>query len=750
VQWDGRPCGPATAPSGAASMVNRKAAEVHHKRVDSRRFARTCGRAGPANHVAGSPVAFTCANVVGERGLGPSSCGDEAVSSASLMPRDSTSFAPRPAEGLNHPNVMQMFLARVRKTPELTALRFKQDGTWRPLSWRAWEQAAREIAMGLIVELGVEVGDRVALMSATRVEWALCDLAIALCGAVGVPIYATSTGAEAAYVLADSGAKIVICEHPEHLRRIHEHERSLGSGSDKAPEPDEHWRETSPACLRHEVVLDRRSPERPSADDRPRRVALDELGPVRDGGSRTTLDLLRAAGRAALARVNDARPQIEAAIAEVGLEDPFTIVYTSGTTGVPKGVVLSHKNLVYEAWAIKNSIAVDRTDQHLLMLPMAHIFARHLLWAAVESGAVTAFAERMATAPTDMLEVAPTYVGAVPRFYEKIKTTIEDEFAKRTVVERRLIDWAFEIGRRVSVCRQRGQAIPPLLAAKHRAADKVVFEPIRARFGGKLRFFVSGAAPLGRDTAEFFHAAGLLILEGYGLTETTGATNVNRPDRFRFGTVGPALPGCEVLIGADREILLRGHNVMVGYHKRPADTAAVLDEDGWLHTGDVGEISEGFLRITDRLKDIIITAGGKNIAPQKLEGRLQAREGVAHVLVTGDRHPHLVALIGLDEAEMLAISARERLNCQTYADLARHPRIRDLVGQYVAELNRTLPSYETIKAFAIPPEPFAADLVTPTLKLKRKAVEARYAQLIASLYQPGSVQGAGSSPAQLR
>jgi long-chain acyl-CoA synthetase len=681
------------------------------------------------------------------------------------MRRDPTSFAPRPAEGLNHPNVMQMFLARVRKTPEQTALRFKQDGTWRPLTWRGWEQAAREIAMGLIVELGVGVGDRVALMSATRVEWALCDLAVALCGAVCVPIYATSTGAEAAFVLADSGAKVLIAEHPEHLRRLHEHERSLEAeprteptrtepSSEPSSEPrseprsepessregpiSERWRETLPACLRHEIVVDRRSPDRPGPDARPGRVALDQLGPVRAEGSRTSLEALRAAGRAALARVNDARPQIEAAIAEVGLEDPFTIVYTSGTTGVPKGVVLSHKNLVYEAWAIKNSIAVDRTDQHLLMLPMAHIFARHLLWAAVESGAVTAFAERMATAPTDMLEVAPTYVGAVPRFYEKIKTTIEDEFAKRTIVERRLIDWAFEIGRRVSVCRQRGQAIPPLLAAKHRAADKAVFEPIRARFGGKLRFFVSGAAPLGRDTAEFFHAAGMLILEGYGLTETTGATNVNRPDRFRFGTVGPALPGCEVLIGPEREILLRGHNVMVGYHNRPDDTAAALDEDGWLHTGDVGEISEGFLRITDRLKDIIITAGGKNIAPQKLEGRLQAREGVAHVLVTGDRHPHLVALIGLDEAEMLAISARERLNCQTYADLARHPRIRDLVGQYVADLNRTLPSYETIKSFAIPPEPFAADLVTPTLKLKRKAVEARYAALIASLYQPGS------------
>ncbi|MFO7561093.1 MAG: long-chain fatty acid--CoA ligase [Enhygromyxa sp.] len=678
------------------------------------------------------------------------------------MRGEAPDFAPRPAEGLNYPNVMQMFGARVRKTPELTALRFKQDGTWRPLTWRGWEQAAREIAAGLITELGVELGDRVALMAQTRVEWALCDLAISLCGAVSVPIYATSTGSEAAFVLADSGATVLIAEHPELLRRLHRHEQRQLESSKPDREPDnERWDQTVAACLRHEICIDTRSAERHD------RVGIDELGPVREGGSRTTLARLREVGRAALAgssrspgspacwtegaevhehgrrprAVNEARTRIESAIAEVTLEDPFTIVYTSGTTGRPKGVVLSHKNLVYEAWAIKNSIAVDRTDQHLLMLPMAHIFARHLLWAAVESGAVTAFAERMASAATDMLEVAPTYVGAVPRFYEKLRTGIEEELARRTRIERRLVEMAFETSRRVSVCRQRGQAIPPLLAVRHRAADKAIFEKIRERFGGKLRFFVSGAAPLGRDTAEFFHALGLLILEGYGMTETTGATNVNRPDRFRFGTVGPALPGCEVLIGPEREILVRGHNVMARYHNLPEDTAAAIDEEGWLHTGDVGEISEGFLRITDRLKDLIITAGGKNIAPQKIEARLRAREGVAHVLVTGDRRPYLVALIGLDEPEMLAIARREGLGCRDYADLARHPRVREIVGRYVTELNRGLPSYEGIKNFAIPPEPFAAEFVTPTLKLKRKQVEGRYAELIASLYEQKSPPG---------
>jgi long-chain acyl-CoA synthetase len=644
----------------------------------------------------------------------------------------SPSFTPRPAEGLNYPNVVQMFLARVRKTPELTALRFKRDGSWRPLSWRGWEQAAREIAAGLITEFRVEVGDKVAIMVQTRIEWALCDLAVAMCGAISVPIYATSTGAEIAFMLADSGSTVLIAEHPGLLRRLELHERELAESGEQLGEGPGSWRETKASCLRHEVCIDRQGFDRQGSDHRGR-ISMDDLRP-REGGARRTLEAVRNAGRAALSRVNEVRTRIEGAIADISLEDTFTIAYTSGTTGRPKGVVLTHENLVYEAWAIKNSIAVDRTDQQLLMLPMAHIFARHLLWAAVESGAITTFAERFATAAADMRSAAPTYVGAVPRFYEKVKADIEAEFARRSLVERRFIQWALEIGRRVSVCRQRGQAIPPVLAGKHRVADKALFEPIRARFGGKLRFFVSGAAPLGRDTAEFFHTLGLLILEGYGLSETTGATNVNRPDRFRFGTVGPALPGCEVLIGAQGEILLRGHNVMAGYHNLPEETRAVIDAEGWLHTGDVGEISDGFLRITDRLKDLIITAGGKNIAPQKIESRLRARPGIAHVLVVGDRRPHLVALIGLDEPEMLKIAEREGLGCRDHASLARHPQIRALVSRYVDELNRTLPSYESIKRFAIPPEPIDAAFVTPTLKLKRKAVEAHYAELIDALY----------------
>jgi long-chain acyl-CoA synthetase len=625
------------------------------------------------------------------------------------------SFVPRPAEGLNYPNVTQMFLARVRKTPELTALRFKRDGLWRPLSWRGWELAGRELAAGMIARFGVVPGDRIALMARTRVEWALCDLAISLCGAVSVPIFPTSTGAEIAFLLHDSGARVLIAEHPEMLRRW----RAGGDASDRA--------DTSAPAIEHEVCIDAESASARGASPGP--------GSPGETPPHLTLEVLRQAGRAALAGGGgDVYTRIESAIADRGLDDTFTIAYTTGTTGRPKGAILTHKNLVYEAWAIKNSIAVDRTDQHLLMLPLAHIFARHLLWAAVESGAVTAFAERMSTAKHELLEVAPTYVGAVPRFYEQFERELQAEFATRGFAERKLIGFALDVGRRVSVCRQRGLPIPTVLAAEYRIADKAVFERIRARFGGKLRFFVSGAAPLRRETAEFFHAIGLLILEGYGLSETTGATHVNRPDRFRFGTVGPALPGCEVRVAARGEILLRGHNVMAGYHGHRGRDTSIIDADGWLHTGDVGGLDDGFLRITDRIDDLIITSGGKSIAPQKLEPRLRAREGVEHVFVTGSRRPYLVALVSLDEAEMLALARREGLGCRGYADLARHPRIREIVSSYVEELNRTLPSHETIERFAITPEPLASAELTPTLELKRKAVEARYAALIEGLY----------------
>jgi long-chain acyl-CoA synthetase len=606
----------------------------------------------------------------------------------------SVAFVPNPAEGLNHPNVLQMLMARAQRTPELPALRYKQQGVWRSLTWRDWLRASEAIAAGLRAQLGIQRGERIALIASTRVEWALCDLAIALVGAVSVPVYPSSTTAQAAYIVQDSGAVAVIVSDAGRAQRL------------RAPEHAE-----AIAAVRRFVVLDPRAA--------PEDLAFDQL------------QLL---GERALERE---RPALAALAAELGPGDPFTIVYTSGTTGVPKGVVLSHKNIVYKAWAIKNVIAADRSDEQLLVLPLAHVFARHLLWGAVEQGAVTSFAPPGAGLSSAFQEVAPTYMCAVPRIYEEFYNRILAEFETANPIRRAAFERCMEVGRKVSMCRQRGQAVPGALALKMNLADRLFFTKIRGQFGGRLRFFVSGGAALRREVAEFFHALGILILEGYGLTETTGATNVNRPDRFRFGTVGPAMPGCELRIADDGEILVRGAGVMDGYRGLEEETRAVLDPQGWLHTGDIGELRDGFLTITDRKKDLIVLSSGKNIAPLPLEGRLELGEGIAHAVVVGEGRTHLVALIGLDREPMLALSRREGLGCRSYADLARHPRVRQVVQGHIDRLNADLANFEAIRRFTIPEAEFseATGELTPTGKVRRREVLGRYTGLIDALYR---------------
>ena len=605
----------------------------------------------------------------------------------------SDAFVPAPAEGLNHPNVIQMFAARAKRTPDLPALRFKRQGIWRALTWRDWFQASEAVAAGLI-GLGVERGQRVVIMAPTCVEWAVCDLAIALAGAVSVPIYPSVTAGQAAYILRDSGAVAAI------VGDVAEVDRLRGAG-----------------VAVHFVIV--------------------------EGTSAGSLHALQADGEAALA---EARPTLAAIAAGTTLAEPFTFVYTSGTTGVPKGVVLTHKNLVYEAWAIKNVVAADRSDEQLMVLPLAHVFARHLLWGAVEQGAVTAFAppatregSQTAALALAFQEVGPTYMCAVPRVYEKFYNQILGEVQAEGALVRLGFEQALEVGRKVSMCRQRGQALPGILALKANLADRLFFTKIKQKFGGRLRFFVSGGAPLRREVAEFFHALGVLILEGYGLTETTGATNVNRPDRFRFGTVGPAMPGCELRVADDGEVLVRGAGVMQGYHGLPDETAAVLDDQGWLHTGDIGELRDGFLAITDRKKDLIVTSNGKNVAPLPLEGRLELFEGIAHALVVGDARPHLAALIALDAPTMLALARREGLGCRSVAELAGHPRVRQLIQGHIDAMNADLANFEAIRRFAIADREFteASGELTPTQKLRRREVLAKYSGTIDALYPTG-------------
>ena len=582
-----------------------------------------------------------------------------------------------------------MFAARVSETPDRAALRFKRDSVWRTLTWRDWELVSQQLAAGLCAEFGIARGERVGLLAPTRVEWPVCELAIAMTGAISVPIHPDGSPREVAAVLDDSECSAVFVNNNRDAKQL------LAS--------------------------------RPGL----RVISLADNAP----SATTTFNGLRAAGTRALA---DAATR--ASLAEIAEslvpEDDLTWVYTSGTTGRPKGAVLSHHNAMYVAWALKSAIATRADDEQLMVLPLAHIFARHMLWAAITTGTVTSFST-IHRLEGDLLEVAPTYLGGVPRMFEKLHERIRANMTEKGVIQRSAFDWCVEIGRQVSELKQRGQGVPAALSVKMAVADRLLFAQIRERFGGRIRFLISGSAPLDRRLAEFFHAAGVLILEGYGLTETSGAIAVNRPDRFRFGTVGPAIPGAEIRIAPDGEILVRAASVMSRYRGvDPEGDESPLDAQGWLHTGDRGEISAGYVRITGREKDLVITSTGKNIAPRRIEALLCAAPGIAQAVVYGDRKPYLVALVSLDEEVMMEISRSEGLACESYAELAEHPRIRQLVQEHVDGLNTSLARYERIRRFAIPHAPFAVHTgeLTASYKVKRRVVVERYSDRLENLY----------------
>jgi len=539
------------------------------------------------------------------------------------------------------------------------------DG-WREVSWAEAAQIVDELAHGLLA-LGVGKGDAFGILARTRLEWSLLDLALAQVGAVAAPIYPSSTSAECCYILEHSNAVGCLVESEADFARI------------EAARPEHLY-----------------TPE--------------------------TLAELRALGREHAAR--DPRA-LERTRAQIGDEDLFTFIYTSGTTGPPKACMILNRNY-YEMVGTIDQIEnfFLPTDVMLLYLPLAHNFARlmHLLGAHL--GFTIAFCPDPRRIAEVMPQVRPTVLPTVPRVLEKVHTAVSTNFAEATGLKRRLIDWALGVGRGVSVLRQEGRPVPRVLSAQHGLADRLVYSKVKERLGGRLRAAISGGAPLAKEIAEFFHALDVLILEGYGQTEGTTATNVNRPNRFKFGTVGPALPGIEVATADDGEILVRGPTVFAGYYNDEEATRRVLPGDGWLHTGDVGEIdTEGFLTITDRKKDIIVTAGGKNVSPQNIENLLKNERWISQALVVGDRRPYLIALITLDEDEL--------------AGLSESTDARTRVEEAVERVNGELAHFEQVRRFAILPRDFSAEdnEVTPTMKLKRRIVEDHFADEIEKLYE---------------
>ena len=552
------------------------------------------------------------------------------------------------------------------------------DG-WREVSWREAADAVDELAHGLLA-LGIGKGEVFGMLARTRLEWVLLDFALAQIGAVAAPIYPSSTAAECAYILEHSKAVGCLVENEEDFARI------------------------EAARLHHVYTLE-------------------------------TLDELRALGREHAAREPQALQQSQA---QIGDEDLFTFIYTSGTTGPPKACMILNRNY-YEMVGV-----IDRIDDFFvasdvlfLYLPLAHNFGRlmHLLGARV--GFTTAFCPDPRRIGDLLPQVRPTILPTVPRVLEKVHTGVVAKFDEATGVRRRLIDWALRAGREVSVLRQQRKRVPAALALRHRIADRLVYSKVKSRLGGRLRAAISGGAPLAKEIAEFFHVLDLLVLEGYGQTECTTASNCNLPSRFKFGTVGPALPGIEVTTAEDGEILVRGETIFAGYYNDKEATREVLPGDGWLHTGDVGEIDhEGFLTVTDRKKDIIVTAGGKNVSPQNIENSLKNARWVSQALVVGDRRPYLTALITLDEEELAKWAAGNGAD-GNIASLTQRDDVRALIDEAVEDVNRDLPRFQQVRRFAILPRDFSADEdeVTPTLKLKRRVAEQHFADEIETLYR---------------
>ena len=560
---------------------------------------------------------------------------------------------------------------------------------WHAVSWEEAADRVEAIANGLLAR-GVRRGDAFGILASTTLEWALFDFALAHVGAVGAAVYANSSPKDTAYVLAHSEAVGVLCENAEQRAKV-------DSLATELP--------------RVEHVL--------TFDDLPG---------------------LEAEGTA----FREANPgALDARIAEIDEDDVFTFIYTSGTTGPPKGCMILHRNY-YEMVACIDGLRAEITvgdyvregDVMLLYLPLAHNFGRLMHLSGPYVGYTTAFLSDPLAVGEALGTVRPTVLPSVPRVYEKVHTAILGALADASGVKRRLGEWAIATGREASALRQQGRPLPRRLAFEHALADRLVFSKIRARLGGRLRTPISGGAPLAKEIAEFFDAIGIRILEGYGLTECTTAATTNRPDRYRFGTVGPALPGFELALAEDGELLIRSETVFAGYYKDPVATAEVLGEDGWLRSGDIAEIDEdGFVSITDRKKDLIVTAGGKNVAPQNLENDLKTSRFVSQALVIGDRRPYPAALITLDPVEIGKWASQNGVEGDVAA-LAHDPRVHELIEATVDEVNAERSRYEQIKRFSVLPRDFDMALgeITPTLKLKRRIVMEHFADEIEQLY----------------
>ncbi|MGW3374886.1 AMP-dependent synthetase/ligase [Streptomyces hydrogenans] len=611
----------------------------------------------------------------------------------------------------NRPHsVAHLFLSRVEATPEREAYRFpvaREDGSeeWHSLTWAQTARRVKAIAAGLLA-LGLRTEERVAISSSTRVEWILADLGVMCAGAAATAVYPSTNGEETAYILADSDSRAIFVENAGQLAKVAAHQDALPG-------------------LRYAILFDP-APETAGFD------GLDVL----------TLAELERRGDAHLAQHPDA---VESAVGDIAPEQLATLIYTSGTTGRPKGVRLVHDCWSYQAVAQEATGLVLPDDVQFLWLPLSHVFGKALISGQVQSGHVMAVDGRIDRIVANLPVVRPTIMASAPRVFEKVYNGIAARARAEGGAKYKIFLWAAKVARDHARTGQERmvatgrRTVPLSLAVRHAVADKLVYGKIRAAFGGALRGSASGSAALAPDIGYFFAGAGVNVLEGYGLTETAAACTVNPADDFRVGTVGKPLPGTEVRIAEDGEILLRGPGLMRGYHNLPDKTAEVLESDGWFRTGDIGEIDkDGYVRITDRKKDLFKTSGGKYVAPSEIEGRFKALcPFVSNILVIGDARNYCTALIALDESVIMPWAATNGLAGRPYADVVTSPEVHALVEGFVHRVNDDLQRWQTLKKFAVLPRDLDVEHgeLTPSLKVKRPVVERTYADLVEAMYE---------------
>lgn len=606
--------------------------------------------------------------------------------------------------------IIHVFWDRVRSTPDRPAILHKLNGSYRPVSWREHGRIVELIAFGLLAN-DIKPQERVAILSNTRAHWSWADIAVLSCAAVTVPIYPTLNAAEVEYLLKHSTCSTLFLENTRQLSKI----LSIN------PLPD---------SLRLLVLMEGDIPAETSLPAHIKLIRWDDL----------TLE-----GESYLQTHRD---ELKARIEAIKQADLATIVYTSGTTGIPKGAMILHSNIYFICQTLSLNVGFRPDDVTLSFLPLSHIFERiGGQMVAIYEGLVMAYAESMEQVPQNMMEVRPTIMNAVPRFYEKAYNRIMGEIRKMPKPQQHMVRWALSLGRRAAKGKElavNGEhgVVDKMYRAELRVADRLVFSKIRKRFGGRLRFLVSGAAPLSQEVQQFFDMIGMPIIEGYGLTETTAPVTCNKPNNIKRGTVGLLLPGLDIKIAEDGEVMVKGPSIFAGYYHNEEATREAF-RNGYFLTGDIGQLDEdGFLRILDRKKDLIITAGGKHVAPQYLENLFAGERLFSRVLVYGDRRKYITALVTLNPEGIEAFAASHQIGYSSLNELVHHPIVAEEIARIVSEKNQRLASFEQIKKYCILDSEFSIENgeLTPTLKMRRKAIIEKYKQQLDALYDEEDVR----------